>query len=240
MLNVTSTKKQDNMLPTVAGIPGSFTTAPGGAGIFVFCPTYRRLEAVTVGEQLASRAGRTATQCFAKGIKETINFNVQGPSPVRWRRMVVSLQNALIPISHYQAFSSTLGYSRPMDNLAASPDFVALTAAIFEGTQNNDWFNIFDAKLDTNLLRVHQDRNIIVNNGNQTGSTRIIKNWIPINKNLRYGDDEFGEDMISTGLAAPTRGNLGNVFIIDFFEPTIGTDTVINFNPHTTYYWHEK
>lgn len=249
ILNITSTKKQDNMLPSLptTGLPANngFTTAADGAGALIFCPTFRFLETDSNNTATAvSTAGRNRQTCYARGVKETVIFTVSGPSPVRWRRIVIETTDTIMGTLFYTntlGNSSTAGRTRPMNTLVGTPEFPALTALIFKGQQQNDWVNIFDAKLDTQRVKVHRDITRTVSPGNATGSTRLNKYWLPLNKNITYGDDEFGEDDISSGFCANNRSTMGNIFMIDFFEPVIsGQSTQINFNPQTTYYWHEK
>lgn len=244
VLNITSTKKQDNQLnvdATGAVLPNGLTT-PAVGGFFIFSPTYRFLEADANGA-IKGTSSRTSPDTFAVGFKETINFTVVGTSPVRWRRIMFSTKSVLFSNSFYSLPVLGLGQTRgrPLNTLASAPEFLLLTDFIFKGTQNQDWTNIFDAKIDTQRITLHRDVAMVVNPGNQAGSTRILKSWLPLRKRFLYGDDESGDAEQSLPSSANTTSGLGNVFIVDFMEPAIaGTGTLINFNPQSTYYWHER
>lgn len=232
------------MTTTIAGAftPNGYSTLADGAGALIFCPTYRFLETDVTGSVTQSSAARQSQYCYYRGVKETILLTVLGPSPIRWRRIIFESQETIMAASFY---SSTIpgvgGRARPMVSLTGAPDFINLTSLIFKGTQTGDWNNIFDAKIDTQRIKIHTDKARVLNPGNASGKTTIHKQWTPLNKTLIYGDDEVGDDEVTNPFCASTNRTMGNIFIVDFFEPTIsGTGTQINFNPQTTVYWHEK
>lgn len=232
------------MTTTIGGAftDAGFSTAVDGAGALIFCPTYRFLGVDVSGSATNSTAERTSQYCYYRGVKENIIFTVAGPSPVRWRRIVFETTSTLFGSSFY---SSTIpgvgGRARPMSTLVGQTEFVTLTELIYKGTQTADWNNIFDAKIDTQRIKIHSDKAMVINPGNASGSTRIHKQWTPLNKTMCYGDDELGDDDQSSPFCSLRPNNMGNIFIVDLFEPTVGTTgTRINFNPQTTVYWHEK
>lgn len=232
------------MTTTIAGAftDAGFSTAPNQAGALIFCPTYRFLETDATGSVTQSASARQSQYCYYRGVKETILFTVSGPAPVRWRRIVFETQQSVMAASFYTSVIPGVGgRARPMSNLAGAAEFVTLTELIFKGVQTADWNNIFDAKIDTQRIKIHSDKSRVLNPGNASGKTTIHKQWTALNKTLIYGDDELGDDEVTNPFCASTNKTLGNIFIVDFFEPTIGgTGTQINFNPQTTVYWHEK
>lgn len=257
ILNITTEKKQDNMLQVVPNDPtnpagaftiGDYTVGAGTtAHTFLFCPTARLIN----NEATNDTSARTRPDTFARGYKEVTTFRIGGPSPWRMRRIVFSLKgfpftltaaSNLFTPDFYIKFNTAIGYTRLMSDLTPTsfgPNPVS--NQIFKGTQNVDWFSPFNAKVDTQRITVHSDRTMNFNPPNQGGQTRVVKNWYPMNKTLMYNDVEDGPVEGSTAFATQSKVGMGDVFIFDILQATTSDGTSsIAINNEGTYYWHER
>lgn len=245
ILDVTSIKKSDSMMPTQGTsstvAPNGYVTPAGTGAAFIFCPTYRYLEGATAGRSTFQSSARNATNTYAKGFSETILFAVNGGSPVRWRRVIFSTHLAPISSAFYASNTNDgTGYHRPMNPLIGT-DYLALTTLIFTGVQNVDWNSVHDAQLDTSRITVHYDKKMVVNPGNASGAARVHKHYTSLNRPMIYGDDESGEFEASSPFSNGTNSSMGNLFVYDVFDLSIPDGvTQIGFNPQSKYYWHER
>lgn len=259
ILNVSSTKKQDNMLtwipsnpvdPAGAGTTGDATLAANQTFYAnLFCPTARLIDGDGITKYESS--GRQNQFTYSKGYKEVTTVRLTGPTPYRLRRMVFSLKGfadglrtvdtTFIPdfFTHYVA-TGGIGYVRQVTPLT-NPATANVHTYIFKGTANRDWFSPFNAKLDTQFLKVHSDRTYNFNPPNQGGVVRILKNWYPTNKNLVYDDDENGTTEASSPFSTNNSNSMGDLFVYDIWQ-SINTDasSQLSFNHEGTYYWHER
>ncbi len=89
ILNVTSKKKQDNMLPYVQNAQGAgqalgpIVIPSTGVTSFIFSPTARNYD--PIGDTTSTRNSQTI---FARGFKEKISMRMSDGTAWRWRRII--------------------------------------------------------------------------------------------------------------------------------------------------------
>jgi len=139
------------------------------------------------------------------------------------------------------------GYRRalPFFNGALSTDATRLTqllAYVFKGAQGTDWNNVITAKTHSERVRIKSDRTRMIRSGNDSGVFKIYKDWFPMNHTLEYDEDEFGGIQVDGSLSAATRSSMGDYYVMDIFQPSLGTgsEEQIQFDPEATLYWHER
>ena len=127
ILNLTSTKKRDNMPPlsiqddpTITDTPGQPKTLSGDNNYgFLFCASARDHE-WTEG---TSEYARSKTITFCKGYSERITFASSSDANWLWRRIVFSTKDDFyetFPNSTLEFNSGTEGYTRTMWNFLGS------------------------------------------------------------------------------------------------------------------------
>lgn len=241
ILNITSTKKQDNMLSTnPSGLPGGYS---GGSATFLFCPSFRQRAVDVSGETEDATAARLTQSTYVRGIKEKIYVTTAGGSPVRWRRIVYETKNRATNITagSYQATLPADVRVRPMQ-VQTPGSILAIAGHVMAGVIGTDYLSLINGKPDPNKVRVYRDNTYTLNPGNATGHAKEHTFWTGINGTLTYADNEAGNDEVSSPWAEEGRMGLGNIFILDIFDIAITTTppTEVSFVPQTTYYWHER
>ncbi|QCS37581.1 capsid protein [Tortoise genomovirus 18] len=264
ILNVTSTKKQDNMLSfsNTDNTGGSKTVAAGGLyvngaysyGMSVWCATARSMVTAGVTDQYIDAADRCSATCYMRGLKENLRIQTNSPMPWLWRRIVFTTKGntflnaapADTPTQTYRAYSDTsIGIARQWFNLQANsmPSTVnGFNGIIFKGTFNQDWNDVITAKVDTSRITVKSDRTCTIRTGNSNGHFSDRKLWYPMNANLVYDDDESGAGTTTQYFSTDAKAGMGDMFVIDYLVPGLGAAStdIINLNSTATLYWHEK
>lgn len=257
ILNKTSDKKRDTMLPytnipTFSSNVGQTTYTSGAAVlqgsrfyIFPFCPTARAMNVDVTG--LNSEAQRKKTLCFARGYKETVRIATNDGMPWTWRRIVFQwkgdrfwdMSNTTAGTTQQWALYTSSGYVRVVNSVASGDQF---QTTMFRGGRNADWTDEMIAPTDTRNCQIMYDKTRQIFGGNEEGTQRTYQLWHPLNKNIKYRDEEFGGSEDSSYQADPGRQGLGDVFVVDMFSARIGatSSSQLNFEPQGTYYWHEK
>lgn len=259
MLNVSSEKKRD-VMPAwsniVDGGPG--TEGLGGAtftGVAnfhcVWSPTARGstfatgLRGSKFYEQL-----RTSVTTYAVGVKETIRIGTNGPVGWHWRRVCFTMKGEELYTGDREDFDLS---NSPVARITSdgmkravlfSEGALQTRGIIFKGNQNVDWTDVITAPLDTNRITPLFDRVTHIKSGNQSGSTRIVKLWHPMGKNIVYSEDQNGQDTPESFYSVTGKAGMGDYYIVDFFR----SDTILGetgssslyFEPAATYYWHER
>lgn len=252
ILNVTSRKKRDNMMPIqtdqAGAVTGTGARTIGGDGrvTIIWCPTARSRGDSDDG---TARAVRETDTCYWRGIKEKINFRTNTSVAWKWRRIVFATKglNDSAKSSGTTLVDSVYtsqGWVRAMVDLssaAATGQRNFLESHIFEGRVGVDWWTPFTAKVDTKRVTVLADRTKLMSSGNQSGRYFMKNQWIPINKNIVYDNDEDGEGESVRNHSTNGKPGLGDVYILDFFECSSGASVdQLLFEPQATVYWHEK
>jgi len=99
LLNITSRKKRDTLMPTTGtgfipgnGLPAGVTGGIGldrGYAMFAFMPFARTAHVDNVAfDNVSNQAQRTATNCFAKGYRDDIKISTNSSHSWEWRRIV--------------------------------------------------------------------------------------------------------------------------------------------------------
>lgn len=255
LLDVTSQKKRDNMMPQVVNQDNS--EEPRGNPVqmtgdneygFLFIPSGRD-SAWTEGE---GKYARQKSQTFCKGYAEKVTFETSNSANWLWRRVVFMTKNPLIhsafPLNTVTNRTDTdEGYNRVLWNFfgsstEASEARETLQDCVFQGQAGVDWNDRYTAKLDTKQITVISSVTMRLSGGNDAARIHHAKRWYPINKNIVYDEDEAGNSK-EAGREFSTLGKpgAGNLYVMDTFHCANGTSSdVMSFNPQGVYYWHER
>lgn len=261
ILDVTSLKKRDTMMPytntTAASQTGSATYAAipaiitGGYQVdnpFVWCATSRGI-ATNTGGSVGTKyyaATRTASDCYMKGIAENIEIQVSDGVPWQWRRICFTYKGTQNLLPNATGFGLGLltsnGQARLLNKTANNGLRDALEEVLFKGAKFTDWFDQMTASLDNSRVSVKYDRTRTIASGNEEGVIRKYKQWHPMNKTLRYADDESGGGETTGNFSVQSKVGMGDYLIVDYFMPRIGSTAAnqLSFSPQSTLYWHEK
>lgn len=265
ILNATSVKKRDTVLPYSNTTGAQTTYAAGGqiilgntSGVeatFVYCPTARPLS--TAARQ--SEASRTATTCYQVGYSESVEIQVADGMPWQWRRICFTAKGlpsiVVSPDSTYGGSNGGGGtggtatnnwtyYSgnRTINQLPPGASRSAMYSILFRGTQSSDWIDPMVAPVDTARVTLKYDKVRTIASGNEDGVIRKYKSWMRMGKNQVYDDDESGSSMTNVPYSVLSKAGQGDYFVIDIFRARTGatTSNQLIFAPQGTMYWHEK
>lgn len=269
ILNITTVKKRDNMLPytnltnaapeggtTYINAPAVLTARTSGDPAvnspyaLLWCATARDL--TTSDNLINSRtveSARTASDCYMVGLKERIDIQVATGLPWQWRRICIAFKGNLPgadeSTSFYNKRETSSGWMRVVNGVQGdrnSGQLYSLFEVLFAGQNASDWLDPMVAKTDRTRVTVLYDKTRTIASGNERGMVRKYNMWHPMRKYLSYQDDESGENMRSGAYSTTSRKGMGDVYVIDLFRNRIGgatTDQLI-FSPSATLYWHEK
>lgn len=225
-------------------------------GRFLWCATAMDLDTAAGGLNRVSAEGvRTASSCYMRGLKENIRF--QSSSAVPWfhRRicftfkgpnMVLSVPpdspttNQGLPYIETTNGMQRLWLNQQINNMPLT--IQTREEYIFKGNLGVDWNDLILAPLDNNAIDVKFDKTWTIKSGNAAGTLVERKLWHPMNKTLRYDDDENGATMDSAFVSAQNRAGMGDYYIYDIIQPGLGATTtdVLNVYSAAMLYWHEK
>jgi len=233
IVEITSTKKRDTMMHGNPALPAdTFTTlvsAVPGTKIFLWCPTYRELSFATEENK------RNTSRTFFKGVSERATITAQSGTPWSWRRIIFSTKG-LRPNDSFMVDLSGR-YRRAL----APFNEAAFIQRLFQGTEGSDWNSFFNAKVDTNRVKLITDRTREIRSGNDLLHKHHYKSWIPVNKSLIYDDEESGNGKIGSGWQSNGIGGYGDVFVMDIFvSATSAANNNLEVALEATAYWHEK
>lgn len=254
VLNATSRKKRDTMLPysQTNGSNGGGASGPAqfsgstGTQVFLWQATARDLTRSTdgTGGSVFNTAARTASTCYMRGLKETIEIQTSTGIPWQWRRICFTIKNISISGT---SIETSYGWQRYLYNLNSgtsgdTTNYNSLLGVLFRGQSGIDWSTAQIAPVDTSRVTLKYDKTHMISSGNASGVLRKYNLWHPMNKNLVYDDDESGESTSSRIFSVGGKQGMGDYYVMDFFFPGIGASSSdsISFNPNATLYWHEK
>lgn len=258
LLNVTSRKKQDTMLPytnTTASAPSGGTTFTNAAATLIggntyFFPWVVTARDNTIGANPATifaTATRTATTCYMRGLKERIQVQTSSGMPWQWRRICFTLKGDAIYKFNETAYKvwadTSSGIGRVVSNTGVTSNLaVAIFDLVFKGTANNDWTAVFNAKCDNTRITLKYDKTCYIRSGNASGVMRDYHRWHPMNENLVYDDDENGDSMLPNYFSTDGRAGMGDYYVLDIIAAGTGSTSsdILTFNPQSTLYWHER
>lgn len=256
ILNITSRKKRDTMLPwsnvTSASQSGSTVYNPyaaqlngGGNTMFIWSPTARDLNKNVGFGTVGDVASRTATNCFIRGLKESIEIQVSDGTPWQWRRIVFTakgIQDLIPNTSSFQPYHETsFGMMRTLNQPPATTK-ANIETLIFKGNNATDWNDVIVAPTDNSRVSILYDKVVSIASGNERGVIRRYNRWHGFNKSLVYDDDENGDSMATNNWSVTGKQGMGDVYIVDYFRSRVGAtaDNSLYFGPNATLYWHEK
>lgn len=257
ILNITSRKKRDNMISynNLAAGTASSTYATGAATLvggktymLAWIPTARPMTTSGgLGYTVNDPAGRTATRCYMRGLKERIQIQTNSGESWQWRRIIIYMKGNSFTSKDSGIFKwwheTSNGVVRTInDAFQEATVGSVLNTLLWQGKQSTDWSSYFTAKVDNNSLTVVYDKTRILQSGNDSGIMRNFNMWHPINKNIVYADDEQGDLIGQTPYSVVGRAGMGDMYVFDIFAAATGavnSDT-LTFDPEATLYWHEK
>lgn len=264
ILNITSRKKRDVMLPYTNIIdprnPANTTYTPAAA-IFqgnvsgftnepyvvpwVASARDMDLAGTSTEGQVGDEATRTATSCYIRGLKENIEIQVSDGVPWQWRRLLFTakgLQTQFTQSASEQLYAETSSGFRRLINEARGANLTALVAVMFRGQGGTDWNDYMTAPVDTRNISLLYDKTRTIASGNEQGMIREFKMWHPVNKTLVYADDQNGGDMSDFPFSTLAKPGCGDIYVVDIFKPRVGaaSGSQLRFQPSATLYWHER
>lgn len=266
ILNLTSRKKRDTMLPvsqaSSSATPSTgaiaVTNAPGNGGtvtIFPWICTARDNSTAVNGGETATifdASSRTATTCYMRGLKESIEIQTSSGVPWQWRRVCFTTKDPGATLATGGGgisgfFENSNGFQRLVYNVTSgtTADALALTTLrniLFKGSLGIDWIDYFTAPLDTARVTVKFDKTRTISSGNTSGCIRKYPVWHAMNHNLVYDDDELGSVEGANYFSVASKAGMGDFYVVDFFQPGKGSTSTdqLSFEPQATLYWHEK
>lgn len=260
LLNKTSQKKRDNMLSytnTTYDDPFSTTytgtgavmrfpvgqTNPGSEFFYVWNATARPAE--TSDGQRGSKIDvslRTSESIYAKGLRERITLETNNSAPWEWRRICFTSKDDFGQTDPDTATFFRQTSSGMVRMLSALSEGVYLQSELFEGERNQDWLSVFTAPLSRKNFSIKYDKTRIIRSTNNSGTIREYKLWHPMESNLAYREEQYGETMTESAVSVTGRVGMGNYYVIDMFRKHGNNDdqSTLTFTPEATFFWHEK
>lgn len=247
ILNLTSVKKKDTMMPALVATDGSVSPTPT---VSVNLPANSYVswtQAISYRERqsVMTAPARNLRDIYLKGFAETLRIDTNSPNPIMVRRLVVSA-----PVRIDLTGGITGNDTQPthvVDNgthfigLGVGTKNIDLYETLFEGSSTRDWQDVFIAKIDNRRWRVHSDKTFQVRSGNTGDAFRQMKFWDPINKKVQYDDEERGNDIYGSGwTTTSTQGHQQNVYCIYIWYNQMSAAINPQITQQRTMYWHER
>ena len=198
--------------------------------------------------------GRRRSTVFARGYREKSIMEVTNGTGWLWRRIVFATKSQLLhdafPDGTLSLELSQHGWVRTLYNFLGGG--VNQTAAkdvlenmLFKGEAGADWVDRFSASVDRNRVQVISDKVRQLRGGNAAGRFHNAKNWYPVNRTIRYDEDENG--LLSGGYKNKNRWSttgaegVGDIYVYDIFSAA-GADatSTLNWEPQGGWFWHER
>lgn len=253
ILNVSSTKKKDNMLVYTNVVAPrnqantTYTTAPavlqgsyGEEYCFPWVASAREIHTSTTDE-----VNRNVSTCYARGLKESVELMITSGRPWQWRRICFYSKALMVDFAasstYYNYLETSNGYARVVNEISGN-NKTGFYSFLFDGVRNVDWNDPMIAKTDSNRVSVCYDKTVTLSPQTTSGSIRRYRRWHGVNKNIVYEDDENGVNMIPSAWSTPGRKGVGDFTVVDLFRPATGSQLsdTLTFAPQATWYWHEK
>lgn len=260
ILNLTAKKKRDTMAPNVNyppatdGIRALTIQASPTATFIIWSPTQRQLREIFPTDKGSVPSGREETSCYIVGLKEKLSIATSSGVPWKWRRIVFTHKGEL-PLGEqfegprtYSTITDAIGrdtYYRTMSPLPTN-SVVPLVEYIFRGDGNTtlglaDWTDVMTAPMDTTRIKVMNDGVTHIRSGNQSGVLKTYNRWHPVRKNLVYGDEEIGNQVLSSAYSTQGRPGIGDIYVLDIFTSlSDSTSDTLSITTTATQYWHER
>lgn len=240
-------------VPTSPGGAGTFGdfTVPSNTTIygFLFSPTARALYDAVGNPSGGGLGFRERQTTFARGYKEVTTIRLLGQYAFRRRRIVFAVKGFADMLGRNPIWQDSFAWltnsNGNVRQFASLPSILIqlIQSYVFKGAASVDWFSVFNAKPDTQYLKILSDKTTNYNTyGSTTGRIFRHKEWYPMNKNITYDDDEAGVTESTNPWSVGAGNSMGDVFIWDLYQ-SINTGTsndVLVVNNEGTYYWHER
>lgn len=188
--------------------------------------------------------------------------------PWQWRRIVFTLKPLwdveIIDFTNYVAMTQEIGgiipdttpipanpggiqnglirYSRSLEILPDDQLGVVLQD-IIQGSAGVDWSDAMIAPLNRSAVTVLSDRKRSIRSGNDSGTMRDFKTWIPLNATMSYQSDETGSFDVQGAFADGGANGLDNVYVLDLFRKMASASGIparLRVTSTATAYWHER
>lgn len=250
ILNITTTKKMDNMLNTAVNPDGtgavvsSFDILASTGATFLWCATARDRE--SPNDDNASSV-RERDSVYMRGLRESIFLKSNTQDCWRWRRICfttksIDFRGTLNTGTDPTSLETSNGWVRLLRNGSNTTFNQSMVVQLFKGAASIDWFNQFTAKVDTSRVDLKYDRTRILRSGNAAGVYLKDRHWYGMNKTLVYNNDEVGEGESISNYSSGAKPGMGDYYIYDLFDcaTSNAASTLLNFQPEATLYWHER
>lgn len=258
MLGFSNTSSTGSPIAPAQGslfINGGSSATSSLQGYVLFCPTARSLVQLggTAGS-VVQDAMRTSRTCYMRGLSEHLRIQTSSAAPWLWRRICFATKgnpfrnyaSADTPTTTNLNYAETSnGYVRLAINQvvnASNNTQNVMNAVLFKGSAGVDWTDPILAPVDTARVDLKYDKTTRLMSGNQSGMFRETKLWHPMNKNLTYQDDEYGEQMTSSVFSVDDKRGMGDYMILDLFSSLLGggASDILSVTYQAGLYWHEK
>jgi len=268
ILDVTTVKKRDNMLPYTnltnasqggttylaapAVINGQTSSDPNvnSPVCLLWCATARDLDDTAGNINVrVNETARTSVTPYMVGLREKVEIQLSSGLPWQWRRICFTYKGPLggaDSSSSFQPYTeSTAGYRRTVNSVQGDRNAgqqYSLYEILFAGQNASDWLDPMIAKTDQTRVTVKYDRTRTIASGNDRGMVRKFNMYHPMGATLAYNDDERGGNMASSPYSVESKVGMGDYWVVDLIRSRFGaatTDQMI-FSPSATLYWHEK
>lgn len=254
VLNITSRKKVDNMMPVVIAEDNVETVGPYTSQspmLSLFVPNARRTRT-----SITNPAVRNVSDIFAVGYKERVRVDVMGGATFMWRRVVFMLKGSDLRVAMNSSNSGNIpnqlydqttegGCRRVIGPLLGQTNALTeLQTYVFRGQEDVDWADQFTAPLDTRRITVKSDKLRVIRPGNDTGASRVYKCWYPIRRTISYEDDMESDTVGDRAFSTTGLRGIGDMYVMDIMSITNNTsdapETSYKFGPEGSFYWHER
>ncbi|UXN80213.1 MAG: Cap [Gemykroznavirus sp.] len=178
---------------------------------------------------------RNRQTVFAKGVYDRWRLTTTDSSVWTWRRIIF---RSHIKYSDGLAYNNTKTYFRNCQIDTAQHQ--AVLEDLLTGTVNADWVDPMLGKIDRTHITILSDRIRYLRPKGEKGDLHVYDQYIPINRNITYNDEEVLGGDNSQPWASDSRANPGNVYVFDIMKSNNGTGAPLRYACESTYYWHEK
>lgn len=240
------------------GTPGAPVELTGEkVWMFAFCPSARAVipqsnppinEGVRWGDH-----SRKLQNTYSVGYSERVTFETGGAANWVWRRIVFTTKQDLqfyAPNSATDAYledeTPFKGQVRAVQDIAGGGGLFRqlLQQAMFQGTANTDYSDVYGAKLNRQRVRVLFDKTRHIKGDNDAAHWKMYRDYYKNGKTLYYnhlesGDTKTGGD--SSKYSVLNGPGEGNMWVVDYISCANGAvGNQCRFLPTGTYYWHER
>lgn len=231
--------------------------------VMMWCPTFR----AKAGRGATYPQNRSQDEVYWRGISDTFHIETGSSDPWQWRRIIFTKKGGwdgtLVDFTNYVTLTQEIDdvlpvtgavpnnpaslhgnerYSRPLEEMPVA-QYEVVFGQMFQGQRTVDFNGWMAAKIDKTKIHVLSDRIRRIVSGNDSPVMKEFKQWIPLNKRMRYSMGESGSiTNQSSGFASDgTYGNLlDDVYVVDLFEQLASAPSDIVISGQATAYWHEK